>query len=120
VARTGNTHVTREKRDAGVEVVQVDGELDLATVGALEQAVEEVPPSSALVIDLSACTFLDSSAVRVLISTARAVHGSQGSVSLVVTDPGVLRVLEIAAIDTLLPVHATLATAIASRERRTP
>jgi hypothetical protein len=37
---------------------------------------------------------------------------SPRSVSLVATDPGVLRVLEITALDTAVPVHATLDAAL--------
>ena len=49
----------------------VDGELDLATVPELEKLLADVDLGERLVIDLSPCTFLDSSAVRVLITTIR-------------------------------------------------
>lgn len=88
--------------------MRVDGELDLATKEQLEAAVDGADPSGRLVIDLSACTFLDSSAVRVLISAARSAREAGGNFSLVASNPGLLRVLEIAAVDTVVPVHPTL------------
>jgi anti-anti-sigma factor len=97
----------------GVVVVRVEGELDMATSGRFEEALGAPPaPGGRLVIDLTECTFLDSSAVRLLVGAARAADESGGRVSLVARDPGILRVLEIAAVDTMLPVHDSLDLAL--------
>lgn len=112
MTRAGEPDITVEALAQGGSVVRVDGELDLATKQHLEAAVDGADPSERLVIDLTACTFLDSSAVRVLISTARAAQAAGGDLSLVASDPGLLRVLEIAAVDTVLPVHPTLDAAL--------
>ena len=99
--------MTTETLSEGAIVVRVEGELDMATCGALEEALEAAGVGS-LVIDLGGCTFVDSSAVRVLVSAARSAEESGRTVSLVVRDPGILRVLEIAAVDTMLPVHSSV------------
>jgi anti-sigma B factor antagonist len=112
VARAGDVEVTRETLPEGAVVVRVEGELDMATSADFEEKLGDSEPGRRLVIDLTECTFLDSSAVRVLVSTARAAGESQGEVSLVANDPGILRVLEIAGVDTMLPVHSTLDAAI--------
>jgi anti-anti-sigma factor len=104
--------VTRETLPEGGVVVHVDGELDLATVTSLEEALAEAEPEDRLVIDLAECTFIDSSAVRVLVAAARDAGDSGRTVALVAHDPGILRVLEIAAVDTMLPVHDTLDSAL--------
>lgn len=96
----------------GGTVVSVDGELDMATTPEFEEVVDGVDAGSRLVIDLSSCTFLDSSAVRVLVSVVRDAEETGGTVALVARDPGILRVLEIAAVNTMLPVHDTLDSAI--------
>lgn len=96
----------------GGTVVSVDGELDMATTPEFEGVVDGVDAGSRLVIDLSDCTFLDSSAVRVLVSVARDAEQTGGTVAIVAHNPGILRVLEIAAVDTMLPVHDTLDSAI--------
>ena len=83
----------------------------MATSGNFEEAIGEAEPGVRLVIDLTECTFLDSSAVRVLVETVRSMK-QKGNVSLVAQDPGILRVLEIAAVDTMLPVHPTLDAAL--------
>lgn len=112
MARAGDVGITTEALADGGAVVRVDGELDMATAQRLEEAVEDADPTGRLVIDLTACTFLDSSAVRALISAARAAQAAGGSFSLVASDSGIVRVLEIAAVDTILPVHPTLDAAL--------
>jgi anti-sigma B factor antagonist len=93
-------------------VVGVEGELDLATSASLAEALDALSTAGDVVIDLSGCTFIDSSAVRLFVETARAAQESGGKVSLVTRDPGILRVLEIAAVNTLLPVHESVDAAV--------
>jgi anti-anti-sigma factor len=112
VARAGDVEVTRETLPDGAVVVRVEGELDMATSVSLEEALGPTEAGRQLVIDLTDCTFLDSSAVRLLVGAARAAEESEGKISLVASDPGILRVLEIAAVDTMLPVHESLDSAL--------
>jgi len=93
-------------------VVHVNGELDLATTPQLEETLEPVDRSAPLVVDLGECTFLDSTCVRFLISLVRETEAAGGRTALVATDPGILRVLEITALDTMVPVHPTVETAL--------
>jgi anti-sigma B factor antagonist len=104
--------VTLETRPEGTWVVHVAGELDMATTPELEEVVEGLDLGRKVVIDLSDCGFLDSSAVRVLVGTARAAEAAGGTVAIVADDPGIRRVLEIAAVDKMLPVHERLDSAL--------
>ena len=85
-------------------VVRVEGDLDMANAASFDETVGSTASDSHLAIDLSACTFLDSSGMRSIASAAR----RHRRVSIVATDPAILRVLEITALDTMLPVHASL------------
>jgi anti-anti-sigma factor len=96
----------------GAYVVRVVGELDMATAPTLEERIGSVGSPSRLVIDLSQCTFLDSAAVRLLMTIARDSDPAETPVALVASDPGILRVLEITAVDDILPVHSTLDEAL--------
>ena len=108
----GDFEVTSSELPGGGTVLHVEGELDMATAPELEEALADVGFHQRLVIDLSRCTFLDSSAVRVLVASARDSQAAAGSLSLVIPDPGVLRVLQISGVATMLPVHATLEEAL--------
>jgi anti-sigma B factor antagonist len=112
VARAGDVEVTREHLAGGATVVRVEGELDMATSSSFEEVLDAEDLGEQLVIDLTDCTFLDSSAVRLLVEAARAAQQANGNVSLVTGDPGIRRVLEIAAVDTILPVHDNLDSAL--------
>jgi anti-anti-sigma factor len=112
VTRAGEAFVTRATLQGAV-VVRVEGELDMSTSAGFEEALTASDPPERLVIDLTKCTFLDSSAVRLLVGAVRTAEETNGHVALVVRDGGIRRVLEIAAVDTLLPVHETLDAALA-------
>ena len=112
MAREGALELGLETLSEGGAVVHVDGELDLATAPELEKLLAGIDLGERLVIDLSPCTFLDSSAVRVLITTIRDAGERGGAVTLVAPDPGVARVLEIASVDTMTTVHPTLDAAL--------
>jgi anti-sigma B factor antagonist len=107
VASVGDLEITREDLPHGGTLLRIDGELDLATVSGLEEALERA--SAPLVVDLTHCGFLDSSAVRILLAT---VTEGDGTVALVAPDPRIRRVLEIAGLDTIVPIHSTVAEAL--------
>lgn len=112
MARVGDFEVTAEGLPAGGAVVHVQGELDMATAPELDEALHGTGFEQRLVIDLTGCTFLDSSAVRLLVSSARDSEAAGGSLELVAPDPGILKVLEISGVNTMLPVHTTLEDAL--------
>ena len=89
-------------------VVRVEGELDMASAPALADEIARVTSAPHIVIDLGSCTFLDSAGMRVITETV----GKAPRVSVVATDPGVLRVLEITAVDTMVTVHASVEDAL--------
>lgn len=88
----------------------------MATCPELLGALEDVDSGKRILIDLSECTFLDSSAVRVLVDTARSAESAGGELVLVANDPAILRVLEIASLDTMIEVHETVEAAAITPE----
>jgi anti-anti-sigma factor len=89
-------------------VVRVCGELDMATTADLEAVLASAPRAPRLVIDLSECTFLDSAGVRAITMNIR----ERDEVSIVTSDPGIRRVLEITALDSMVAVRSTLDDAV--------
>lgn len=97
------------ERRADCVVVRVAGELDMAAADAFEDAMSPVVSSTPhVVVDLSECTFVDSAGMRVITATI----GQAERLSIVASEPGVLRVLEITAVDTMAPVHPSLDAAL--------
>jgi anti-sigma B factor antagonist len=112
MARVGDFEVRPEELPGGGAVVHVRGELDMATAPQLEEALLGTGFDKRLVIDLTACTFLDSSAVRLLVASVRDSEAAGGRLELVAPEPGILKVLEISGVDTMLPVHTALDDAL--------
>ena len=98
----------------GVAVVAVAGEVDLATIDQVEEVLAEALGTGRVVVDLSACDFIDSSGLRALVTARSAAEESGGSLVLVTEDAGILRVLSVAALDRVFEIHATLPDALAA------
>jgi anti-sigma B factor antagonist len=88
---------------AGRHVIAVDGELDLAAAPDLRRAIEAAIDAGAvtLVIDLNEVTFIDSTAIGVLLATRERLVRSGGSLEVVCVEPNVVRVLEIVGMRTV-------------------
>ena len=97
--------------DTGVSVVRVRGELDQATSPALEEALTQPPAGENVVLDLTDCSFIDSSAIRVVLAGAKHVESGGGAMALVVPAAGVLRALEIANVEARVPIHPSVEAA---------
>ncbi|MEQ1786967.1 MAG: STAS domain-containing protein [Acidimicrobiales bacterium] len=98
--------------DAGADavVVAVSGDLDMSNAGALTDALTQAGGSGAVVVaDLSAVTFIDSSAVSALLESARALSDAGGRLAVGPRSAMVARVLDITGLSTGtddLDVHA--------------
>lgn len=94
----------------GAAVLCIKGELDLSASAALRACLlDEVgldgPP---IVIDLSGVPFVDSTCLGVLISMMRQAKQTRGGLSLAAAQPRVRRALEIAALDEVFPIFASV------------
>lgn len=58
----------------GQAVVSVSGDLDLRGVGAIREPLSAALDSPVVVLDLSRCTFCDSSGLRTIMEAARGAH----------------------------------------------
>ena len=111
VATSGEFDVRSESVPGGATVVHIAGEVDLATAPRLEEALADVV-SEVVVLDLSRCTFLDSAGIRTLVAASRRLSDAGRTLRIVSVDPGIIRLLEITAVDTLIGVHPSLDDAL--------
>jgi anti-sigma B factor antagonist len=107
--RTTVASLTRE-----VALVSVSGELDLYTADRVASGIDEADAvgADAVVIDLSEISFIDSTALGVLVREAKRLEGRGHSLVLVTNDPRTRRVLEVTGLDRVLPTYATLQDAL--------
>jgi anti-sigma B factor antagonist len=93
-----------------IALVSVSGELDLYADrdlrGALAAADELGRPT--VVVDLSAVSFMDSTACGILVGESTRRRRNGGALVLVSSRNRARRVLEVAGIDRIIPVHPTL------------
>jgi anti-sigma B factor antagonist len=110
VTTTGDFDVRVTIAPSGTTIVHVSGELDPASAPMLEEAIAalEVPPR--LVVDLTECSFLDSSGMRVLVDVRQSAPDT--TIELVAADPAIVRALQIARLDTMFGLHSSLDDAL--------
>ena len=101
----------RESTTGATRVVTVAGELDLASSPRLSMLLDRLASErAALVLDLTACTFIDSTGLAAILHGARPLV----SFSVVCGDgvPGEL--LRMTAIDQTIPVYGALDEALSA------
>jgi anti-sigma B factor antagonist len=83
------------------------GELDLYAADRLRDAlrplIERVPPK--LIVDMSSVSFIDSTALGVLVEGAKLVRGDGRSFVVVSGDPRIVRLLEITGLTLLFELR---------------
>ena len=100
----------------GTAVVTAAGEIDLTNAESLRDALLSALNAGALalVVDMTAVTFLDSAGVTALVRASRRAAANEATFRLAVTAQSVLRVLNLVGIDRLIEVHPSVASAVAS------
>ena len=95
-------------------LVSVSGELDLHTAGCLQARIEEADTVGAgtVLVDLSEISFIDSSALEVLVRESKRLEGRGHSLVLVTNDPRTRRILEVTGLDRVLRAYATVQDAL--------
>jgi anti-anti-sigma factor len=92
-------------REEGQAVVSPRGELDMATVGAVEQELKQLRRTGVdrIVIDLSGLTFMDSSGLHLVARWTNEASRDGFELELEPGPPAVQRIFELAAMTDTLP-----------------
>jgi anti-sigma B factor antagonist len=104
-------------RHDGYVVLSPRGEIDFVTGPQLEHAITGVLAAGDLhvVIDLTGVDFLESTGLAALIGGRRRALALDGSLSLVGAGEQLVKVFRITGLDTLFPLHDTVAAALAGQ-----
>jgi anti-anti-sigma factor len=106
-----NFEVDMSPAGADVTVIAIEGEFDLASCEKLKPAADEaVAGRRPLILDLSKCSFIDSSGLRLILQIAKELDQGEGPpapMGLVLGDSGVRKLFALTAIDQSIPLFDT-------------
>lgn len=103
-------------RAGSATIVAAEGELDAFVAPDLTATFAEVVGDERLVTDLFKVSFLDSTALGLVVHAVREVGERGGDVRVVLPRGSARRIFEITTLDRVLPVCATRADALAELE----
>jgi anti-sigma B factor antagonist len=106
--------IVQSAQVGGALVVTACGELDLYGAESLRTEIDRVLDrrGTRLVVDLLGVSFIDSTALGVLVGAAKRVRAEGGRIVLVSDDPRTLRVFEITGLDGVFTLERSLMAAI--------
>jgi anti-sigma B factor antagonist len=101
-----------QRLEDGTLLVSVAGELDLHTVPELEREMGDADGAGPVVVELSECTFIDSTAVGVLVAARRRFGARGASLAIVATSAEIRRTFELTGLDREFSFYPSLASAL--------
>ena len=98
-----------EQLDSNTRVISVSGEIHVTTAPEFSQRLNDAiaAGTTGVVIDMSGVEFIDSTGLSVLLNGLRRVTRANGRLSLVVSNPTVLRLFEITRLDSTFDIQST-------------
>jgi len=106
--------IVQRELDRHTTVTAVEGEIDLSTAPRLKwMLIDSLDAGhSRLIVDLSLATFMDSTALGVLIGVKRGLD-PDGRLAIVCRQPDVLKIFELSGIDGAFAIFPTVDDALA-------
>jgi anti-sigma B factor antagonist len=107
-------HHTKE----GIEIVDVEGEIDVYTAPRLRELLIELVNSGfyQLVVNMEKVEFLDSTGLGVLVGGLKRVRARDGSLDLVCTQERILKIFRITGLTKVFGIHDSVDEAIKARK----
>jgi anti-sigma B factor antagonist len=113
---TTEFEISEDEAPDGVPVVRVAGEIDVATAPALRDHLHGLVARghTRLAIDLLQVTFLDSTALGVLVGTLKRCREAGGDLRLAVAEPRIMKVFEITGLTEVFTIRPTVDEALSA------
>ncbi len=104
----------------GIEVVDVEGEIDVYTAPRLRELLIDLVNKNnyQLVVNMEKVEFLDSTGLGVLVGGLKRVRAHDGSLDLVCTQQRILKILKITGLTQVFGIYQTVDQAIAAAKGR--
>ena len=107
--------ITTEEAGASVAVVALAGEIDLYTCPEFKQELLRVIADGAtlVVVDLTKTTFIDSTALGVIIRGVERLKQRDGRLVVVCADPNIVKIFEVTGLNRIFSVYDSRDEALA-------
>lgn len=107
--------LSMEELVGGITKVVLDGRLDIEGAQAIDLKMNVIAGSKkAVLVDLQKVSFIGSMGLRALVAPARAIKGRGGKMVLFAPTELVESVLKSSSIDTMIPIHHEMQSAVAA------
>ena len=94
-------------------VVHLAGEVDLEHSPQIRKVLlAAVQQGCFVLVDMAEVNYIDSSGIACLIEALQEARKNGANLALIAVNPQALRVLELARLDTVFPIHADLTSAV--------
>lgn len=103
-----------EQQVGGIPIVSVSGEIDVSTAPSLRDRLQGQLASGnvTLVVDLLHVTFLDSTALGVLVGVLKRCREAGGSLRLVISESRIVKVFDITGLTEVFSIYPTVERAM--------
>jgi len=104
----------------GIEVVNVEGEIDIYTAPRLRELLIDLVSKRnyQLVVNLEKVGFVDSTGLGVLVGCLNRLRAHDGSLDLVCTQQRILKIFRITGLTKVFGIHQTVDQAVAAKKGR--
>jgi len=101
--------VELERPTGDVGVIVLEGEIDIYSAPQFKEVLLSGIEDGAqrVIVDLTAVTFIDSTALGVLVSGAKRVRPRNGNLDIVCTDENIIRIFEITGLNRIFGIYAS-------------
>jgi anti-sigma B factor antagonist len=113
-------HSISLEKESHAVIVVASGELDAYVEDDLVGIFKETGREERIVVDLTGVSFLDSTALGILVRAVREVGGRGGEIRIVLPGGTARRIFEITTLDRVLPVADSRAQALADLDGSQP
>lgn len=101
--------INTQTLDGGIVQIELEGRMDIQGTQEIDIRFSgHTANQKAVIVDMAGVSFLASIGIRTLLMTAKAVSGRGGKMVLLNPDANVTKVLEMAGIDSLIPICRSL------------
>lgn len=118
---TSHVSLSDEAVDADTQLLRARGELDLYAAPELKRRLASAIDAgkTRIVVDLTDASFMDSTALGVLLGALKRLRVRDGALAIASEQPTILRILEVTGMNQVLDLHKTADDALATAERHT-